>query len=233
MTYVLSDVHGEYQKFLMMLEKINFTDDDVLFVLGDLVDRGDEPIALIKDLMSRSNVYPTMGNHDFYAYDVLSQLAVDITDENADTQVTPELMNQILEWMMDGGASTLNQFRELPAEERAQILEYIASFPYVEIVEIGDMCYVMSHAGLGNCRQGKKLKEYTVFELIASRPDPETRCFEDETIFVVCGHTPTMNICGEDRIYKSNGNIFIDCGAVFGGRLGCLCLETMEEFYIK
>lgn len=233
MTYVMSDIHGEYQKFLQMLEEIKFSEDDVMFILGDLVDRGDEPIALLKDLMTRPNIYPTMGNHDFFALDVLKQLSVEITKDNAGTQLTPELMNQILDWMMDGGMNTMNQFKELSEDERTQILEYISGFPYVEIVEIGDMCFVMSHAGLGNFRNGKKLKEYTVFELIASRPDPDTRCFEDETIHVVCGHTPTMNICGEDRIYKNNGNIFIDCGAVFGGRLGCLCLETMEEFYIK
>lgn len=34
------------------------------------------------------------------------------------------------------------------------------------------------------------------------------------------------------RIYKNNNHIAIDCGAVFGGRLGCLCLDTMKEFYV-
>ncbi len=33
-----------------------------------------------------------------------------------------------------------------------------------------------------------------------------------------------------DGIFRGTG--FIDCGCGFGGRLGCLCLETMEETYV-
>ena len=38
--------------------------------------------------------------------------------ENADTQITPDLMNQILDWMQDGGLNTITQFRALPVQER-------------------------------------------------------------------------------------------------------------------
>ena len=33
------------------------------------------------------------------------------------------------------------------------------------------------------------------------------------------------------KIIRKNNHIAIDCGAVFGGALGCICLETLEEFY--
>lgn len=49
------------------------------------------------------------------------------------------------------------------------------------------------------------------------------------------GHTPTQVIKGNSRpgfIYQKNHHIAIDCGCVFGGKLACLCLETMEEFYV-
>ena len=36
--YVLSDLHGHYNIFIKMLEKINFSDDDVLYILGDCCD---------------------------------------------------------------------------------------------------------------------------------------------------------------------------------------------------
>ncbi|MCQ2465448.1 MAG: fructose-bisphosphatase class III [Oscillospiraceae bacterium] len=230
MTYVMSDLHGEYRKYIQMLETINFSDEDTLFVLGDIVDRGDEPVRLLKDLMGRHNVFVTMGNHDYFACDVLSQLMEEITDDT--TALAPELMNQVLDWVQDGGLNTMLQFRELSGEERNDIISFISSLPMVEIAEINDRCFVMSHAGLGNFQKGKKLRDYSVFELIGARPEPDIRCFDDETVFVVCGHTPTVNICGENRIYQKNGNIYIDCGAVFGGKLGCLCLDTMEEFYV-
>ena len=34
------------------------------------------------------------------------------------------------------------------------------------------------------------------------------------------------------EIYHSHNNIVIDCGAAFGGRLACLRLEDMAEFYV-
>ncbi len=230
MTYVMSDLHGEYQKFLQMLEKISFSDEDTLYILGDIVDRGEEPVKLLKDISARKNVIPVMGNHDYLACDILKQLIDEIT--HGTVALAPELMSQVLDWMDDGGINTMLQFRELEASEREYLIDYMSGFPFIEIAEVGGKCFVMCHAGLGNFDKKKKLKDYTVYELIAARPDADKRCFDDESVFVVCGHTPTVNICGENRIYQSNGNIFIDCGAVFGGKLGCLCLDTMEEFYV-
>ena len=39
-TYVISDIHGECDMFLEMLEKIELKDSDILYILGDVVDRG-------------------------------------------------------------------------------------------------------------------------------------------------------------------------------------------------
>lgn len=38
--YVMSDIHGEADRFHAMLEKIHFSDDDTLYILGDVIDRG-------------------------------------------------------------------------------------------------------------------------------------------------------------------------------------------------
>ena len=36
-----------------------------------------------------------------------------------------------------------------------------------------------------------------------------------------------------DRIFRRGTMIGLDCGCAYpGGRLGCLCLDTMEEFYV-
>ena len=35
------------------------------------------------------------------------------------------------------------------------------------------------------------------------------------------------------RIYRQNRHIALDCGAVFGHALGCICLDTGEEFYVR
>ena len=39
-TYVLSDIHGNFEIFKRMLEKIQFNSHDQLYILGDICDRG-------------------------------------------------------------------------------------------------------------------------------------------------------------------------------------------------
>ena len=39
MTYIMSDIHGEYTKYITMPETIDFRETDNLYVLGDVVDR--------------------------------------------------------------------------------------------------------------------------------------------------------------------------------------------------
>lgn len=87
MTYAISDIHGEYDKFIAMLELINLTDKDTLYILGDVLDRGPEPIKILNDMSTRSNVYPIIGNHEVMALDILKDLLVEITEENYNTHI--------------------------------------------------------------------------------------------------------------------------------------------------
>ena len=36
MKYVIADIHGCYEEFMELLEKISFSEEDELFVLGDV-----------------------------------------------------------------------------------------------------------------------------------------------------------------------------------------------------
>ena len=51
---------------------------------------------------------------------------------------------------------------------------------------------------------------------------------------IVSGHTPTALIdeAYTGKIIIKNNHIAIDCGIVFGYRLGLICLDTLEEFYV-
>lgn len=233
MIYAMSDIHGMYDKFKQMLEKINFSDEDTLYILGDIVDRGPNPIAVLKDIMDRQNVYPVMGNHDLLALDILKKLCVDIEADNIENQLNAVLFEEINEWYLNGGQTTNNDFLKLTKEERADILDYISSFPLCEIAETNEKTFILVHAGLGNFRKGKKLREYTAEELLETRSNYNVKYFDDDNIFVVSGHTPTLAITGKAEIYHKCNNIAIDCGANFEkGRLACICLDNLNEFYV-
>ena len=56
MRYVISDIHGCYEEYTELLEKLHLTDRDFLYILGDTLDKGPEPIKVLQDLMYRKNV---------------------------------------------------------------------------------------------------------------------------------------------------------------------------------
>ena len=55
--YVLSDLHGHYNIFIKMLEKINFSDDDVLYILGDCCDRGPDSLKIYLYIQKFDNIH--------------------------------------------------------------------------------------------------------------------------------------------------------------------------------
>ena len=65
--YVLSDIHGHYNTFMAMLEQIKFSDEDTLYIIGDLCDRGKKNKAVLDYVMGHTeNIHCLMGNHDLY-----------------------------------------------------------------------------------------------------------------------------------------------------------------------
>ncbi len=231
-TYVMSDIHGEFEKYREMLAKIGFSDEDTLYVLGDVADRGEKPVEVLLNMMRRRNVIPLMGNHDAFAYKNLLPLLDEIEEDNIDSHLNASTLGSLMSWLREGGRTTLDGFRSLSPSVREDALRYIADFSAYETVEVGGFTYVLVHAGLGNFSPEKKLSDYTLHELCEMRPDYDTPLFEDGKKIVVCGHTPTMAINGKSEIYHGNGYIVIDCGATFGGRLACLRLEDGKEFYV-
>ena len=228
----MSDIHGEYDKYMAMLDKISFKDSDNLYVLGDVVDRGKRPIDILQDMMVRFNVFPIIGNHELMALELLKNLSVEITAENYATHIDSGLMNNLLDWQMNGGETTIKQFCNLSTDDREYILEYFEEFTPYELLRVGKRKFLLVHSGLGNFSPEKELDDYTLEELTYIRPNYEKNYFNDDNCYIVSGHTPTIAINGKTEIYKCNNNICIDCGAAFDGKLACLCLDTMEEYYI-
>ena len=123
MRYLISDIHGCFDQYQTLLAKIGFSDKDELYVLGDVVDRGPEPIKVLQDMMKRPNVIFILGNHDFIMYALMKKLSVEITEDNYDNYLTGEIMLDYQLWLQDGGLITAEKFRELGRREQADILD--------------------------------------------------------------------------------------------------------------
>ena len=227
MIYAVSDLHGCYGKYIKLLEQLNMTSDDSLYVLGDIVDRGSDGMKILFDLIKRDNIFSCRGNHDHCAQILLRNFAIPNDGYFADG-----LEEAFRLWLSDGGSTTYEEFLKLDEGNRHAVLSYLNSLPLFEKLTVVDRKFFLAHTvpekskmlNMDSCR---------ISDFIMGEPEYEKVYFEDTTI--VTGHTPTGFIDPgyTGRIWRANNHIAIDCGAVFGNPLGCICLDTMEEIYVE
>lgn len=55
MTCAVSDIHSFYGRYRELLRKLNFSPEDTLYVLGDVIDRGPNGFKILPDMAQRSN----------------------------------------------------------------------------------------------------------------------------------------------------------------------------------
>lgn len=234
MIYVMSDIHGCYDEYIELLRKINFCDKDELYILGDVVDRGPEPIKVLQDMMLRPNVYPILGNHDYIALRILKKLNVAITEENVETHLDSEDLQDYMYWLQDGGQVTAEKFRKLRKEEKEDILDYLQEFSVCEEVFVNDKYYILVHADLHGFKENKPLDNYALADFLFYRADYGKRYFQDKNTILVTGHTPTFMFRedGQASVYNKNGHLAIDCGCVYGKRLAAYCLDDGSVEYV-
>ena len=233
MHYVISDIHGCLEEYLELLAAIEPGEDDLIYILGDVCDKGPNPMKVLEDMMHRPGVRPVMGNHDYTALRSLRSLG-DAADRPDYRKALPRGERlDFAYWYKDGGYTTFDEYRELSHERRKKILDYLETFSAWEKVRVGKKTYVLVHAGIRGYREGMDLDGVPLSDMIFYRADYESPLFRDPDTVLVTGHTPTFLIRPDRQslIYEPGGHIAMDCGCVYGGKLAALCLETGRAFY--
>lgn len=233
-TYVISDIHGQYDMFMELLDKIKLKDTDTLYVLGDVLDRGPHPIKTLRKLMEMPNAICLVGNHELMALECLEFLMKEITEKSIE-ELDEEMLDNLVTWQYNGSKPTIDEFVQLSTQTKQDVIDYIKEFLIYEEVSVNGKGYLLVHAGLGNYSPEKDIEDYSLHDLIWMRADYNVQYFDD--MYVITGHTPTQTIEGNPNpgyIYRNNNHIAIDCGAHYpGGRLAALCLDTGEEYYSR
>ena len=230
MNYAVSDLHGCYDKFMRLLEKIRFNEEDTLYVLGDIVDRGFDNVRLISALAGKRNICTLMGNHDYMAALMLNTYGMGGKTAGVSLRGKPEATAVFDAWLSDGGETTWNEFKQLDPSEKEVVLRFLESRPLFVETEINEQCFHFSHT-VPSKNEMLKTDRRSVSDFLFAAPEYDKVYFPDKIL--VTGHTPTglIDPSFTGRIWKGNNHIAIDCGAVFGNPLGCICLETGEEYY--
>lgn len=227
MIYITADIHGYYESYQDFLNYVGFSTNDKLYIIGDLINRGSDGIAIVQDVMKRPNVISLMGNHEHMILPTLEKLSYSKeTDQH-------EIIRNDVSMGNVGQLQTLVDFCNLNRDQQYEVIDYLQNMPLYKEIEVNDQKYLLVHAGLFEFSVDLLMDFYSAEELLYDTHHYHHKYFDDKIIIV--GHKPTRFITGAepDRIYRSHNNIAIDCGCGFGGNLGVLCLDTGEEFYFR
>lgn len=213
-TYVMSDIHGESKRFYAMLKKLRFSTGDTLYILGDVIDRGPDGVALLRYIFDQSNMVLLMGNHE--------QLCLDYYREGS-------TFVEALRWNRNGNGHTLRDLEHMRVKSRQALLERMRQLPDRVEVTVGERVFYLVHG----------FPSENAYERLWGRPDYYAPApLEGKSVIV--GHTPVVAYSKHEpvrdhfRILHAPGFIDIDCGCGHSSeerRLACLRLEDMEEFY--
>lgn len=231
MIYAISDLHGyPFEKFKELLSKADFSANDFLFVLGDVIDRGTDGIKLLKWMMLQSNVELLMGNHEQMMLDC--EFILEEINDKSLSDLNEQKLSSLSNWIANGASPTVKALQLLNDSARKYIYEYLYDAEKYEYVTAGDRDFILTHSGLGNFSPERKLSDYTDKELLWNRPKISDRYFNDKT--VVFGHTPTVNYGDEYKgiIIRTDTWVNIDAGAGWGYDPVLLRLDDMKTFTV-
>ena len=213
MTYVMSDIHGELERYERMLNLIRFSDQDHLYIIGDVIDRAPNGVDLLLQIMKQPNITMLLGNHEQMMLDTLG----------SDSYPGARQL-----WAQNGGNVTRRELLyHRSSLDRNAILRFCRSLPTQLDISVGGETYRLVHGAPSDHD----------LDRIWGRVGAASS-FPGQNYIV--GHTPTCYLTENFRepytIFHGNGFIDIDCGC--GNltnpfrRLACLCLENKNEYYV-
>jgi serine/threonine protein phosphatase 1 len=210
---VVPDVHGCLKTFQALLQKIQVTKEDQVFLLGDYIDRGPNSsgvIELILDLLSQGfQLHGIRGNHEEMIMDCMMQGAKALYGYAEQYRVLD---------LLDGTGKKINP----------RYLDFMSGLPYLIETE----GYILVHAGLDFFN--KHIDPFENYSEMLWIRDFEVDTDRLGGRKLIHGHTPVY-LRQIKTALQENAPVFpLDNGCVFKGwsaglgNLVCLDLDSRE-----
>ena len=233
-TWAVSDLHGNYELFLAILDKIN--PEDTVYFLGDACDRGHDGYDLMKSIWEQPNWVYLAGNHEIMFVEA----------------VTDYLNNEYWDYesynfaVRNGGYETLYCW-ELDSEvERKIWRNRIARLPWgTEYINTKGQRIFLCHAGFTPI-MNRHSKTITMdveneYRMLWDRNHMYNHKWPAnmDNIFVVHGHTPIQyygqGYTVEDGplFYQKRHKIDIDCATYNTNAAFVFNLDTFEYITVR
>ena len=227
-TYCMSDIHGQIDAFHQMLKTIHFSDEDTLYIIGDVVDRGPCGVDILREVMRTPNITMILGNHELMMREYLRPEATE---------------KQISRWNRNRNQPTKAQFARLSESEQKAVLDFLWGLPDCKALTVSGKDFFLVHGFPGE----------NTHDRVWNRPDDVSVPNPMPEKILIVGHTPVSYLVSgsdeaEDRyltklekagkhveILHAPGFIDLDCSCGYpyhSCALSCLRLDDMQEFYI-
>lgn len=232
----ISDVHGHRSHLDRLLEKLRFTADDFLIVIGDAVECGPEPLGALRRIMALEKAgcaRMLAGNWEYQRHELFM---------SDDPEISAMLLNASIAGRDDDGGSLLTdmcaeigislcgdsdmrtilpRIREAFSEE----LEYMGSLPV--ILDAGD--FVCVHGGLNTLNRAELLSDPDEYGFLKNDAFAQQgHAFER---WIITGHWPVANYDREvarysPHVFPKQRIVAIDggCGKQLAAQLNALIM---------
>ena len=219
--FVMSDIHGQYDLFLKMLDRIDLKREDLLVIIGDICDRGKKSYEIYMKCMKMiklgHNLKFILGNHeDMFLEDLENDYPLRYETEFSIYRNSKYFNKKSMEeWYEE------NFFKEIK-----WLVKWLKNCPL--IISGNESIFV--HAGLDlQAKLEKQERETVLWTREEFWIDEESVLEEYRSKNIYFGHTPNIN----GRISEKTDKIWdIDCGAFFTHFLGCVEVKSKEKIYV-
>ncbi len=213
--FVLTDIHGKNELFRKALKLIGLKKTDKLFILGDVIDRGEDSKGLLDTILllkeSGFDINCLIGNHEKMFLDAFLDY------------------NNLNLWLMNGGSKTLSSFLTSSIEKIPQkYVDLIRSFRYhIEYEQ-----FILVHAALNM----KIENPYSDMKTLLWERDPfkflDAKWLDGRKI--IHGHNPKKQSDIQDSILDNSPIISVDNGVYMNKEgFGSLCVMELNSLKTK
>ncbi len=240
--YLMSDIHGDLERFHRALERIQFhKEKDHLYILGDVIDRGKYGMEMLSYAMANQEwLHLLLGNHEMFLRNYLNPR----NDEE-------RLERFVYETYQYGGKPTLEKIDKMSFEEKYKVAKFLWSLPLYEIIDTPKGKMVLTHSGLDADHLVEKEDKISIIESIEAAYE-----YDEFEYLISCdihhlaagqlkrldypmiiGHYPCrfLNEDGSNKIYHGLNYMCIDGGCGYPedhGQLAVYRLEDEAEWYV-
>ncbi|MHC0035397.1 metallophosphoesterase [Pseudoneobacillus sp. C159] len=182
---VISDIHGDLELFQKLLYKIEFNEHDVLFINGDICEKGPNSLGAVRYVMNlvSKKVYVTKGNCDILIKHVFQENEGIIEYmRNQPNSILNEMLEEQGKFLED--FSSLVELADFYQQYYSKEVDWLLNLP--DAYETED--YLIIHAGVENIENWQETSRVKALSI----PTFYEKGHQVDKIVIV-GHWPVIN----------------------------------------